>query len=137
MSRLGALPANLRSIGLGSNRSTWLGPPFWNIWMTAFALASKCGRRGFRSYVFRAPKRSRVSSEARAAPCRPPLMREKKSRREGLVDIGEIRGNQHGVAEIGEGGPARGLPARRLALFVLQVLGPLALQGIGVAQRGL
>ena len=28
MSRLGADPANLFNVGLGSNRSTWLGPPF-------------------------------------------------------------------------------------------------------------
>ena len=30
MSRLGAVPANFWSVGLGSNKSTWLGPPFWN-----------------------------------------------------------------------------------------------------------
>ena len=41
MSRLGAEPANFWSAGLGSNRSTWLGPPFMNRWMTAFAFGAK------------------------------------------------------------------------------------------------
>ena len=35
--------------GLGSKRSTWLGPPFWNRWMTALALGVKCGFFGLRS----------------------------------------------------------------------------------------
>src|ERR1035437_1453535 len=36
-SRLGADPANRFSAGFGSNRSTWLGPPFMNRWTTDFA----------------------------------------------------------------------------------------------------
>ena len=31
------------SIGLGSNRSTWLGPPCMKSWMTALARGVKCG----------------------------------------------------------------------------------------------
>ena len=48
-SRLGAVPASLVSIGLGSNKSTWLGPPFMKSWMTLLALGAKCVGLGFRS----------------------------------------------------------------------------------------
>ena len=41
-----ALPWCRSSVGLGSNRSIWLGPPFMNRWITALALGSKCGGRG-------------------------------------------------------------------------------------------
>ena len=46
---LGAAAACRRtssSIGLGSSRSTWLGPPCMKSWMTALAFAGACGGRG-------------------------------------------------------------------------------------------
>src|SRR5208283_1097697 len=40
------LPTYLASMGLGSNVSIWLGPPFMNRWMTRFALPGNIGRLG-------------------------------------------------------------------------------------------
>src|SRR6516164_5307302 len=37
------LPCCFVNSGLGSKRSTWLGPPTMNMKMTDFAFASKCG----------------------------------------------------------------------------------------------
>src|SRR2546427_10386924 len=42
-------PLCFSGIGLGSKRSTWLGPPFMKSWMTDFAFAGKWGARGLRS----------------------------------------------------------------------------------------
>ena len=42
----GGWPSYFVSIGLGSNRSTWLGPPCMKSWMTAFARAGWCEGRG-------------------------------------------------------------------------------------------
>ena len=50
-SRLGAVPARRFKVGLGSNRSIWLGPPFMNRWITLLARAGNCGAFGFRSYM--------------------------------------------------------------------------------------
>ena len=40
------LPSSLVSAGLGSKRSSWLGAPAMNRWMTRFALGAKCGDLG-------------------------------------------------------------------------------------------
>ena len=50
----GGWPSCLASIGLGSRRSTWLGPPCMKSWMTAFARAGACGGRGRTSKSARA-----------------------------------------------------------------------------------
>src|ERR1044071_9479944 len=50
-SRLGGCPSYFFNMGLGSNKSTWLGPPFINRWMTDFALGEKCGCLARRSAI--------------------------------------------------------------------------------------
>jgi len=44
-------PAYFCSDGLGSNVSTWLGPPFMNRWITRFAFAAKCGSRSASGFL--------------------------------------------------------------------------------------
>src|SRR6185295_8329820 len=99
--------------------------------MTALALGSKCGVLGVRSQAAgaRSPPtaRSRVNSEASAAPCTPVAKRDRKSRRASFsIDIGELRGNKNGLAEIGESPPASFRQARRFTFLVVQVCRPVA-----------
>ena len=82
-------------VGLGSNRSIWLGPPSMNRWMIDRALAGSCGGLGFQVENVRfgrfssEPCRSVESSDARAAPWTPSTIRLKTSRREwvGMASI--------------------------------------------------
>ena len=55
----GALPSYFASIGLGSSRSTWLGPPCMKSWITAFARAGACGGRGSTSNARGGPRSRR------------------------------------------------------------------------------
>ena len=48
-------PCRRASSGLGSNRSTWLGPPTMNRKMTASARAGKCGGRAASGLVGAGP----------------------------------------------------------------------------------
>src|SRR5205823_10630329 len=72
-------PLRAVSSGLGSSRSTWLGPPCWNSWMTALARAGKWPCDG-------ATAAARAFSSARsvpsARPAKPAAVRLNSSRRE-------------------------------------------------------
>ena len=73
-------PASLSSIGLGSNRSRWLGPPSMNRKMTDFALAGKCGFLGLSGSA--AADRSPASMDVSAIAPKPDPAWARKSRRE-------------------------------------------------------
>ena len=90
----GGWPSCFASIGLGSSRSTWLGPPCMKSWMTAFARAGMCGGRG-RTSKSRASGGGFVRlrgdsprSAARTIPPKPPPRRDNASRRVGPWGIG-------------------------------------------------
>src|SRR3954454_9721569 len=57
------LPSYFARAGLGSSRSTWLGPPCMNSEIIAFAFGAWCGRFGFRSKCWRS--RSGLAGSAR------------------------------------------------------------------------
>src|SRR5438093_918068 len=61
------LPAYLARSGLGSNVSTWEGPPFMNRWITRLAFAGKCGDFGASGLI----NRSAVAAGAPSAPSVP------------------------------------------------------------------
>src|SRR6266581_3773546 len=58
-----SLPAYFSSAGLGSNVSTWDGPPLAKIWITRLAFAGKCGCLGASGLM--------KPSLARAGPAKP------------------------------------------------------------------
>src|SRR5262249_55510187 len=68
------LPCNLVSCGLGSNRSTWLGPPSMKTQMTLFAVACRPGGGAL-------PRDSSSRRADRAKRPRPLPARARKSRR--------------------------------------------------------
>src|SRR5829696_6760590 len=70
------LPWYLSSSGLGSNVSTWDGPPFMNRWTTCFAQAGKCGFFGASGFGA-----SPWSRSARARDPNPRPERTSRSRR--------------------------------------------------------
>ena len=63
------LPCHFANSGLGSNRSTWLGPPVMNRKMTRFAVGSWCG---FLAASGSAARVDCAVSQASARPPRPP-----------------------------------------------------------------
>ena len=98
----GVLPQH----GLGSKRSTWLGPPCMKRWMTRRARGEKCGGRGARGFTAgspglwlradsRARSPSRLRSDARARAPNPPPPRSRNSRR-----LGDGKPGENGLAEI-------------------------------------
>src|SRR5256885_13442456 len=83
-------PASFSSVGFGSNRSRWLGPPSMNSQITDLARAGKCGGRGASGFngsilmfAARARRASRPSREPNARPPNPPPHLVRKARREG------------------------------------------------------
>src|SRR2546426_8142913 len=55
-------PASLCNIGLGSNKSRWLGPPSMNSQMTDLALGRKCGDLGVSGSSGVVPARAKYPS---------------------------------------------------------------------------
>src|SRR5262245_43001593 len=99
--------------------------------MTAFAFGAKWGGRVCKSYT-RGPasaavRRSPASRDAKAAPCKPLPIREKKSLRDGSfcivlsIDIGKFGGVQQFVAEAGQCGPASRGAAGGGFILILQM----------------
>src|SRR5262245_59026010 len=78
------LPCHFFSAGLGSKRSTGLGPPTMNMKMTRLAVGVWCGFFGARGSPLMVPAAaaSRASSQDRARPPQPPPACQRKSRRE-------------------------------------------------------
>src|SRR5258708_6148167 len=113
-SRLGAVPASRFSVGFGSNRSTWLGPPFMKRWITDFAFAGKCGERALRS------------NEAAWAP-------RAVSK---LVDEAELGGVQNSVAEVGDRHPLRGSRTGRVVVIGIQTGRPALLKILNRGHAG-
>ena len=78
------LPFHFCSSGLGSNRSSWLGPPSIKRNMTFFALGANCGSFGASGLAegsVLAPRPSRSSRLASAIVPMPPAQSRKKLRR--------------------------------------------------------
>src|SRR4051812_22713202 len=78
-------PASFSSSGLGSNRSTWLGPPSMNSQITDFAVGLKCGGFGFSGSTEAGPAADAPLSASRdpsASAPRPDPALARKSRRE-------------------------------------------------------
>ncbi len=87
MPKLGGsgLPCHFARAGLGSNRSTGLGPPTMNMKMTDFARAAKCGFFATSGLTgsFSAARPSRARSQDSASAPQPPPAWRRKSRRPG------------------------------------------------------
>src|SRR5712692_1256851 len=77
-------PAKSSSLGLGSNRSTWLGPPSMKSQMIDLAVGAWCGFLGASGsgILVDARSSSERSREAKAIPARPMPARVKNSRLE-------------------------------------------------------
>src|SRR5438477_9858829 len=79
------LPCSLSSAGLGSNVSTWLGPPFMKRNTQCFALAGKCG--GFEAsgnpaaFALLSKNPLLDSKSISASPAKPPPTCHRNSRR--------------------------------------------------------
>src|SRR5260370_9154153 len=75
-------PSSLVSAGLGSNKSTWLGPPSMKSQITAFAVGGLCGAFGAKGSTTkpRPARPSPASRSASATPASPLPARVKNSR---------------------------------------------------------
>src|SRR4051794_23733831 len=78
------LPAYLVSIGLGSNVSMWLTPPFMNSQITLLAFGAKCGRPFGGAQAPELPKPSLCRIAPSARPANPIPVLDRKARRDGL-----------------------------------------------------
>src|SRR5580700_5848767 len=147
-------PLYFCSIGLGSNVSTWEGPPLRKRKMTCLAVAVKCGALGAigavapaRVFVAAAPGRVLVAaccdaSRIPASPAMPkpvPMVRS-ICRRDGLkiilvlssVEIGELIGTQQ---DLGVFGPRAGISADEFASQPPLFRGGIALEHEAVSSR--